>query len=424
MGAWGYRSFENDDALDFMAEITSCDGIARLDEILVQVAGAIGADAVISCKALAAAEIVAAQCGHPATDLPQEIRAWVAGHPGAVDPQLVRDAVVAVLTDSELLALWKEADEYRKWRSNALNLLKRVGGELPVAKSGIPRPKSPKPCRDHSGVPPIDTRGRKILLDYFWGKKGFETSIEPAPLVTTDDERYALAAGFFIHPQKLTHDEVINWAWQSVMSVQRIAVSNAFLASLTSHRLELRSALGSYAAGRRLTPHRYNNANNFNCNLCGLFKDGQDRYEFSVWNFCRYKWGGGENTHPAYIAFDLTEFSKLPACKPSEEDIAVFRQIIAIASAFPAKARPGALVKELQGVFPTNKVESEILLTIFGYCGILQPPDLPSFADQFVFYAYRNRIKETDWDYPISEWRGAHGVNQRALAFYFPQIKV
>jgi hypothetical protein len=422
MGAWGCNSFDNDDALDFIGELLDTGDVALLDDAVAQVAGGSGVDDVTANRALAAADIVAAQHGNPAADLPEELSQWIADHPGPVDLQPARDAVIAVLTDSELLELWKESGNYRKWRASTMQLLKRLGGAMPVAAPNSAITRRLKPCHDHPGVPPIDEKARIILIAQYWSTIGWKMTGGPAYHDPSEDERYALEAGFFIQPRLITHDEVIAWVCRSVSTIQRSTVSNAFLASLSSRRLELRSALGSYAAGRHLAPHPFSMGKFFRCDMCGLSDHLSDLFDFSEMNFERHKWSGLDHTHPAYIAFDLDELAKLPPCQPTTEDIAMLQQIIATASTLPPQAGPSVLVKQLQHIIPTNSNESELLLTILGYCGILQPASMPSFADHFVDYTYRASIRSNDWVYPISKWRGRDGVNTQALAFYFPQL--
>ena len=78
MGAFGPGSFENDDALDFAAELEAS-GAAALSEVLERAVGGDGVrDAGLGAAALAAAEVVAALAGRPSGELPDEVKLWVA----------------------------------------------------------------------------------------------------------------------------------------------------------------------------------------------------------------------------------------------------------------------------------------------------------------------------------------------------------
>lgn len=83
MGAWGYGSFENDDALDWVGDLTDGRSLKPVEAALDAALGA-EADFGISGEAecgLAAAEVVAALGGAPSGDLPEEIAEWIAARP-------------------------------------------------------------------------------------------------------------------------------------------------------------------------------------------------------------------------------------------------------------------------------------------------------------------------------------------------------
>ncbi|MCC6999846.1 MAG: DUF4259 domain-containing protein [Deltaproteobacteria bacterium] len=133
MGAFGPGSFENDDALDFAAELEAS-GAAALDDVLGRAAGAEGArDAGLGAAALAAAEVVAALAGRPSRELPDEVKLWVADAELA-RPEverllgLARRAVTIVAGDSALARLWAAAKpaEHEGWRAALSDLQRRL----------------------------------------------------------------------------------------------------------------------------------------------------------------------------------------------------------------------------------------------------------------------------------------------------------
>ena len=64
-------------------------------------------------------------------------------------------------------------------------------------------------------------------------------------------------------PVTLDHAGIVKWCRKSVAAVTKEQVAAAFLASLSTRRLDLRSALGSYAAGRHLPDHRFTKCVNY-----------------------------------------------------------------------------------------------------------------------------------------------------------------
>jgi hypothetical protein len=139
MGAWGYGSFENDDALDWVYGLQKSKGLSLIIQAFDAIISSIGdyLDASDCANALAAAETVAALAGHPATALPEEVIHWVEEQERGlsqtrqlVDEQLInkaKRAVHAVLSDSELKELWEETDGFEDWEAVVADLLERLG---------------------------------------------------------------------------------------------------------------------------------------------------------------------------------------------------------------------------------------------------------------------------------------------------------
>jgi hypothetical protein len=76
----------------------------------------------------------------------------------------------------------------------------------------------------------------------------------PAPVVM----RRAVEAGvMFASPRAADHDGWVRAARQAVRQVTAAEAGEAFLASLTSRRLDLRSALGSFAVARFPPEHDF-----------------------------------------------------------------------------------------------------------------------------------------------------------------------
>lgn len=263
-------------------------------------------------------------------------------------------------------------------------------------------------------------RALQILFDAYWAQGMVRWE---APVVSPEDFAFARDAGVMFDPLALSHAEVLEWVRISLQLVSREAVAAAFLASLSSRRLELRSALGSYAVGRQFPHHDYRDESGF-CAVCGFWGEDSRPRDLSVLNFERFKWGGVRHAAPEYIALDLMLFSKLEPPAPSAEDRRILRAILDAAQGCGAGAKPRDLEKRLAGVVKSNKAEREMLIQVLVYCGILQPRSRPGYFTGFV--PYNRRLPPLDdrtfWHYPINWWRGEDGVNREALKFYFPDV--
>jgi hypothetical protein len=143
MGSWGSGSFQNDPALDFVADLNeSANGAPLRDELqrTIDHGGTkqpsrfgklIGRRSdrltIGGCqRAIAAAEIVAGLRGRPPTKLPQSATAWIAAHPDSFSEDLVaiaQAAIAIIKTDSEL------RDEYdpAEWQDKMEDLEMRLG---------------------------------------------------------------------------------------------------------------------------------------------------------------------------------------------------------------------------------------------------------------------------------------------------------
>ncbi len=130
MGAWGAGSFDNDDAMDWVAELVAGSGDAVLREALAPVASTDDRylEAPDCSIAIAAAEAVAAASGHPNESLPEEVAGWVETKPVVAKEliALARTAVERIVLNSELKDLSDESDSAEDWRAAMTDLRKRL----------------------------------------------------------------------------------------------------------------------------------------------------------------------------------------------------------------------------------------------------------------------------------------------------------
>ena len=130
MGTWGHRTFENDDASDWVDELEESQDFSAIDAALDSIVRANGGylESPDCCRALAAAEVIVALLGRPAPELPPEIAAWASRQPKP-PYALVQKAVSsieAILHNSELAELWAEGDDLSMWESTVNELRARL----------------------------------------------------------------------------------------------------------------------------------------------------------------------------------------------------------------------------------------------------------------------------------------------------------
>lgn len=264
----------------------------------------------------------------------------------------------------------------------------------------------------------LDKKAQQILFGTYWSSAGWKSERTTTP----EDFDYALKAGYMFKPVSLAHDDIVDWVISVTEKIALRNISNAFLSSLSSRRLDWRSALGSYVIARNFPKHKFSGERM--CDVCGIYRKPNEE-DLSVLNFERLKWGGIRHLSPLYIAFDLEQFSQTDVTEPTSKDFEIFNAIIEAAKSLDDDARPRDLEKSLSKIVDSNQAEREILIQILGFCGILQPQKQKGFFSSFVNYNEREDrpVNKIDWSYPISWWRGADGVNENALAYYFPEIQ-
>lgn len=274
-----------------------------------------------------------------------------------------------------------------------------------------------------TGGTTIDKRALRILKNAYWGTHGWTQT-----RTTAEDFAYAKAAGYMFDPVHVTHDDIVDWLLRSRARVSLPMATDAFLASLSTRRLDWRSALGSLAYATCFPEHGAQHApNSVHCAVCGTYDNATTAEDLSILNFERWKWGGARHTQPLFCAFDLQQFAANHRDHPTDADIATLANIIRAAEALPERAKPGTLVASIAKLLSSNAAERRVLIEILAMCGILACPNRPGFLEAFTDARTINRDRprdhSNDWAYPAIWWRGGRNcVDRERLAQCFPAV--
>lgn len=262
----------------------------------------------------------------------------------------------------------------------------------------------------------MDKRAQKILFDTYWSASGW---VQGERRVPTEDFEYAKAHGVMFDPLSQTHDETIAQLRTAVARLNPRQAADGFIASLSTRRLDWRSALGSYSVARWLPAHAAT-AGERQCRVCGL-NAGRYEHDLNVLNFERLKWGGVRHSSPIYALMDMDLFVKNPPPAPSAEDLRIFRELMSIIRTAPVAVSSAALSNSFAGVLKSNKPERDQLIAILGLCGLLGTQEHPGFAKRFVPYSDRAlpNHRFVDMAYPACWWSGAVGLNEDLLQDMF-----
>jgi len=271
----------------------------------------------------------------------------------------------------------------------------------------------------------MDKRAIKILFQYYW-KNGWIDKKDRK--ITHEDFLYAKEKGLMFEPFSISHDDCVERIIELVKIIPQDKIIRAFLASLSTRRLEWRSCIASWHVANQLTPHKYTPVisgqfyengeithTGYNCGVCkdtmnGII--GNEYYrenDFNILNFERIKWGGVRRGELLYTLFDLEQFQKDDIPKPTNEDISIFQSILKTIAGSNDGDYPGKLRDRLKDVagLKYNKDELSILIEILACIGVLRPAS----------YDRPERGKH-DWTY-ATHWRGEDKYDEAVVQQLF-----
>ena len=223
------------------------------------------------------------------------------------------------------------------------------------------------------------------------------------------------------------HEQVVEELQHLARVITPQAAGAAFVESLITRQLEMRSALGSLCLARVLPEHELDPEPGTYatiCRTCGWSRMPEGEEEpISHLLGERHQYGGVRHDDPIYAHLDLTAFAALPELSPSQSAWRCLDLILRTPTLLAPDARVSDLERALKGAFKSNRNERWAAIRILSSAGVLQPRDAPSFFDGFV--PPNRRIlppqRFADWGYPAIWWRAEHGVREEAVRFWFPQ---
>lgn len=265
-------------------------------------------------------------------------------------------------------------------------------------------------------------RGKQILFSMYWSGGHWKKCNVP-----DEDLAYAKNAGYLFNPPEYeTHDSVLLKLKMILDNIDPKDISNAFLYSLSTGKLEYRSAFGSYYYAKAIPEHEIDCQHSPHCYLCGwnARNSKQDVYEneYNIFSFERYKWGGVRHTSIDYALFDLEQFLKLPKVVPSEDDKSLLIQLLHCVKKLAPHNKAGALRTQIEKerIIKSTKDELTVLLEVLGICGILASRNYPGYEAFFTDeYGRAPTEHANDMAYPLNRWRAEDGINTKRFTEIF-----
>lgn len=218
----------------------------------------------------------------------------------------------------------------------------------------------------------MDKKAKKILMSTFWSNKGCKDyrTIE----FCREDFEYAKAKGLMFDPISIHHDECVARLKRVAEGIKKEELAAAFLSSLSTRALYLRSAILSWIFAKELPSHNFstyidscgNTQMNYLCGICNQrnmsCSESYKNEDLNVLNFERIK----------------------PDCGPRQ------------------------LEQALKDVFKSSKDERDVVIEILACIGVLQQgrEDRPM------------RGGKNDWHF-AENWCGEDGFSKKTIQLYF-----
>lgn len=296
----------------------------------------------------------------------------------------------------------------------------------------------------------MDDRLFKILKKVYCKKKyvkdenGYQHRIENGDVFNSDTKTTTYALDHLSHVEldylrssgypvneivEYSHDECVQ-GYKELLCHMNLTLENLLAAYLCgfSSVPRGRQPLLSYLFARAVPEHAFTpfEKGGSICAVCSMsehiwIQKGEEIF--------RKYWGYSWNEMWDKSIVDLCEFSELPPCEPTEEDIQVFCAVIELIRTAPMGETPGKLEQRIRKAKIVPKYEKYRfrgqLLTL-AELGILPNPYVKPLYDGFVSFQQRCQISHdipgsarSDIVMPLSGWRGDDPIDEDRLCLLF-----
>ncbi|WP_214629598.1 DUF4259 domain-containing protein [Paenibacillus agaridevorans] len=134
MGAWGTGIFENDDVLDWKADLLDSEGIEFIEETIEEATDEEYIESELASNVLGAIEILASLQGNPGVEIrnnssyADDLSGWITIHQGRGKKLIskAKKVLKKIKKDSELKELWEKSEEYQIWLNTINDLESRL----------------------------------------------------------------------------------------------------------------------------------------------------------------------------------------------------------------------------------------------------------------------------------------------------------
>lgn len=289
---------------------------------------------------------------------------------------------------------------------------------------------------------PIDKKALKLLSKYNSVSQAYACSERPLRAyqqtwldergVTSDEQfAYLKAQGLAFDPIDMRHDEAVSRCIAYAKQCQKSHVTDLFLSSFASGRLDWRSGLAPFAMMQTMPDHGFtpSSAPRF-CAICSGYDiyRGMDTTDLNVE---RHTAGSiGLLKTPDVIQFYLAQHVLLAPQAPTADDYRIFNAILDTLRTLDAQTKPREVHRFLRKIagFKATVHQCKVLVEALGIASILETGKHKGYLTHYTNPGLApSKSHKSDWAYPVDFWSGADGLNQKALAFWFgdyPDIRL
>lgn len=251
----------------------------------------------------------------------------------------------------------------------------------------------------------------------------------------TEKER-ALLAEHGWQPNEIVyfagHDDVLQKlkSLQGHPALSRQHCLAAFVAGLGGSWPRGCAALGAWLHLNALEPHAYHEKPRFKC--CWVCS-GHNEPEYendSYFQYCLYL-GNAYTGNPQYAYLNLRHLTQVATVAPTDADVAVFRNLVALLREAPPTETPGQFEKRLAAakIVKGDKYTKRGLLDSLARAGVipnqfmeLSPHVWSNFGDVAVCEDRLSNTKgRSDMEMPWAGWLGELKLNEERLAELFSE---
>ncbi|UOD32307.1 hypothetical protein INH39_11925 [Massilia violaceinigra] len=289
---------------------------------------------------------------------------------------------------------------------------------------------------------PVEQKALKLLSKYSSLSQAIARSEHPLQPyeqrwidvrgVTSDEQfAYLKQQGLAFDPVDLHHDEAVKRCVAYAQQCQKSHVTDLFLSSFASGRLDYRSGLAPFAMMQTMPDHRFTPSSAPHaCAICSGWEICKE-VDATDWNVDRHCAGSlGLLKTPEVIQFYLAQHLQLARQASRAEDFRIVNAVFDTLRSLDAGIKPTDVHRFLRNIagFKATVYQCRLLLEMLGIAGILETGNQKGYLTHYTNPGLApSKSHKSDWAYPVDFWTGADGLNQKALAFWFgdyPEIRL